>query len=314
MDTQIRPLIHIGFHKTGTSWLQDELFNNDSKVFHPISTLARHFVFDKHGFKLNSFDNNIEVITTEKENLLAETPISLGKIPVLSYERLSGSPFAGGVNASSHANRLKATFPDSKILIVIRNQQEAIFSAYFQYLTGGGIHSIKRFLNAKYNGLRPHFTLNHYCYHHIIEGYQHLFGKDNVMVLPYELFRDSTETYLSQLSAFVKVDIDLTTIDADAYRNKSKDHFVRYHFRFLGKYIKATELNDFPRRHNAFTKKIAWTLLRLLKSTCPPAFNTLTKRKVRETIGERIRGQFKESNQKTEALTGLNLSLYDYDR
>lgn len=313
MKTRIKPLIHIGFHKTGTSWLQDEVFNNESKVFHPISKLAPSFVFDKQGFKLNSFDKNTEVITEELNNLLAISPIDPAKIPVLSYERLSGSPFAGGVNASSHAGRLKTIFPKGKVLIVIRNQQDAIVSAYFQYLTGGGTHNIKRFLNAKYNGLRPHFTLNHYLYHHIIEGYQQLFGNDNVLVLPYELFRDSKAAYLGKIGAFINAEIDIETINTEVYRNKNEHHFVRYYFRWLSEYIKATELNDFPKRHNVVTKKMAWTLIGVLKSICPPAFNSRTKRNVREIVGEHIRSRFRESNQKTAALTGLDLFSYDYD-
>jgi hypothetical protein len=262
---------------------------------------------------LNSFDKNEITIINELEGMLDKQPIEGDRTPVISYERLSGSPFAAGVNASSNAHRLKSIFPDGKVLIVIRNQRDVILSAYFQYLSGGGTHSIKRFLNAKYNGLRPHFSMNHYHYHHIIERYQHLFGKKGVLVLPYELFSGNKEKYLSELGGFINKKINVETIDTKVYRNKNEDHFVRYHFRFLSKFIKSTELNDFPKRHNAVTKKLAWTTVRLLKSICTSALNSRTKLKLSKQLEEHIKNEFGESNQKTEVLTGLDLSYYGYD-
>lgn len=306
------PLIHIGFHKTGTSWLQDKVFTNDSEVFHPISKLAPYFVFDENGFKLNSFNKNEDVIKKELNNLLKDSPVLNGRIPVLSYERLSGSPFAAGVNASTHALRLKLIFPKGKVLIVIRNQQDAIHSVYFQYLTGGGTHGIKKFLNARYNGLRPHFSTNHYHYHYIIAEYQNLFGKENVLVLPYELFRDNKESYLSRISDFVGKEINIKNDVKNVFVNKNEYQFVRYNFRFLSKFIKATELNDFPKRHNWITKRVAWAFIKLLKLLSPSTLNSRTKSKVDRVITNHIGSEFRGSNQITQSLTDLDLSLYGY--
>ena len=62
-DTKI--LFHIGYHKTATSWLQNQLFISTSRNFVPVSknnkghsTLAKDFICDKEGYLLSSFDNN----------------------------------------------------------------------------------------------------------------------------------------------------------------------------------------------------------------------------------------------------------------
>ena len=62
-------LIHIGYHKTGSTWLRNEIFIDESDIFSPIkrehgghSQFADHFVCDEEGYILNSFDTNEKVL------------------------------------------------------------------------------------------------------------------------------------------------------------------------------------------------------------------------------------------------------------
>lgn len=305
-------LIHIGYHKTGTSWLQDEVFDLESSEFHSLSALAQHFVFDRQGYMLNSFDLNEKTINEELALLLNQKPIQSGKVPVLSYERLSGSPFSAGVNASRHAMRLKNIFPNAKILIVIRNQRDAILSVYFQYLTGGGTHGIKKFLKSKFNGLRPHFAASHYSYHHAIAYYQSLFGKDGVLVLPYELFHKNKFEYFQYLSEFLKKEIDPNTKDLKVYRNKNHHQFVRYQFRFLNHFLRPTELNNFAPLANTVSKKIAWRMFGALKKIPLASLNKKTKQNIENQIEGFIKEKYIESNKETQKLTGIDMSKFGY--
>ncbi|MCF8432637.1 MAG: hypothetical protein K9G34_11865, partial [Melioribacteraceae bacterium] len=69
-------LFHIGYHKTATSWMQNELFISKSKNFVPVSknkkgksTLATDFIYDKEGYLLSSFDNNEKTILKNFEEI-----------------------------------------------------------------------------------------------------------------------------------------------------------------------------------------------------------------------------------------------------
>jgi len=55
LDALTPPLVHIGYHKTGTNWLQEELFGNPHTGYrwlgkqpltHPVHTLVRARPFD----------------------------------------------------------------------------------------------------------------------------------------------------------------------------------------------------------------------------------------------------------------------------
>lgn len=305
-------LIHIGFHKTGSSWLQDNLLRTKNGTFHSISDLAPHFLIDKAKHTLNPFDLNLDVLNAELEQILAVSPVPAGHIPVISYERLSGSPFAAGNNSLSHALRLREMFPQARILIVIREQQSVILSGYFQYLTGGGTFSIDKYLNAYHNGLRPYFSMNHYQYHHIIKGYIDLFGKENVLVVPYEVFKKDKMAFFNQLSEFVEQKIDLSQVVFDKPVNINHHQFVRYRFRFLNALIKPTELNNFSWLSNRVTSSLSWRLMKLLLKLPLSSLDRKVKNKLNDKIGKAIAGKYTTSNQLTSELIGTDLESLGY--
>ena len=81
------------------------------------------------------------------------------RVPVISYERLSGNPHAGRFDARTIADRIKAAFPKARIFCVIREQNDMILSTYFQYLKIGGTDSVRDYLTRSYDGRRPGFSL-----------------------------------------------------------------------------------------------------------------------------------------------------------
>jgi len=207
-------LIHIGYHKTGTTWFQNELFVSGNPIFEPFSlgskghsSLVYYYIWtmestqDK-GYMLSPFDFNFDLIN-EKICEIKNKKFFDTKIPVFSSERLSGLPYAGGYDSKTIALRLKKTLPDSKIFIVIREQQSMILSTYLQYLTEGGIRSLKNFLNIKYDGRMPSFSPFIFDYRHLIIEYINLFGRENVLVLPYEMFKNEKEFFFTKLSEFI---------------------------------------------------------------------------------------------------------------
>jgi len=69
-------LIHIGYHKTGSTWLQKELFISSNSVFEPLSnqphghsSVSFKFIKGEDGYVLSSFNDNQKVIKKECDTL-----------------------------------------------------------------------------------------------------------------------------------------------------------------------------------------------------------------------------------------------------
>lgn len=314
------PLIHIGYHKTATTWMQNRLFIAANPVFEPLSehnsgasSLAPYFVWDANGYLLSPFANRDDELQAAIDDMLSKRPALLEKIPVLSNERLSGNPDASGFDAKSIAERIQASFPGAKILIVVREQESFIYSNYFNYIHSGGSHGIKKYLSTGYEGPRPHFSPCHVEYHRLVGSYQELFGKRNVLVLPYELFRSSHTAFLSHLGAFVGCDLEVPD-DAFAERiNLRNQTAADYHMRFLGRFRRHTSINDFSPWATPLTMRAAGWLLRACRRIVPERLNTGTKEAIRQEIATWAQGRFSRSNVELTRITGTDFSMFGYD-
>jgi len=71
-----------------------------------------------------------------------------GRLRVLSYEGLSGELWRGNFDSKRNADRIHQTFPNARILIVVRRQGGPLESLYKQYLLTGGVLSMPEFLAA----------------------------------------------------------------------------------------------------------------------------------------------------------------------
>ena len=191
-------LIHVGFHKTGTSWLQKELFNLGCG-FEPVLT---HYevmqLIDKK--RLYNFD-------AEGTAKYVKDKISdITNYPVISSEILSGSPLNSGLTSLENVYKLKKSFPNSKVLIFIRNQPDFLGSIYNQYVKTGGILNENLFLTLHETSPSHYFWSDeHIKYTGIIKEYIAEFGIENVMVYQYENFDDKKKFY-KELETFLGFD------------------------------------------------------------------------------------------------------------
>lgn len=176
-------LLHVGYHKTATSWMQQRLFVHE----HGYHQIARHrevwdHVVAPHGLLFDPAGMRAVI-----ERGMRELPA--GKVPVISSEILSGHPFYGGMGSDVFARRLKAIAPEARILISIRSQMRILTSVYMQYLLRGGTMSPQLFFAGDpelgFYGFRP----EHFEYHRLVKLYQELFGAENVHVMTQESLR-----------------------------------------------------------------------------------------------------------------------------
>ena len=222
-----KTIIHIGYHKTGTTWFQHILYPKMTNYKFCRSDIIRKYFIDIRPF---DFDPNIA-----KEAFKSDEDL------LLSDEELSGNMHNGGLNgylSFEIANRLKKVFPQAIIVIFIRNQWDIIASCYRQYIKEGGTYNITKYCNSKQYPIHREatFSFEHFKYDMLINHYQSLF--DNVLVYRYEDFREHSEK-------FVESYIDELGIEIDGTINYSQQKNVGYSNKLLRL---ARVLNEFTRK------------------------------------------------------------------
>lgn len=313
------PLVHIGYHKTASTWLQKNLFGAENEIFESLtrgktgkSSLAKKFIYDDERYLLSPFDDNIAGIESELESILKSKKDFQTKIPVLSDERLSGNPHSSGFDAKKIALMIKRVFPNGRILIVVREQKNLIFSTYFQYLSVGGTNSLETYLSTKYDGKRPHFSPNHINFLPLIKEYYDLFGNKNVLVLPYEMFRDKPTLFMSKIGNLLDVEINLSKDKFKVVVNKKRNQFLLYNLRVLNAFRKSTSINNYSAFSNRYTKKVSNSVFSLMGKVLPQRLDALVKGKLDLTIAKWADNRYHQSNKELSKLIGIDLSRYGY--
>jgi len=312
-------LIHIGYHKTASTWLQNTLFTSDNPVFEPLSdkdkgqsTLAEHFFSDEEGYYLSPFDDNEATIQAALNRILDERPALGTKYPVVSHERLTGNPHSGGFDGKKIAEMLKKIFPDGKVMVVIREQKSFILSDYFQYLHIGGTFGLKKYISPKYDGKLPFFSPHHVNYCNLVKAYHDLFGKDNVLVLPYELFRDDPSSFVSRIGEFIGSEV---TLEEDLFKkraNKKSHQSVMYYLRCVNVFRRATSANNYSALSNRVTRNIAKLIIKVAGLLAPSFLDNAVTGKLKRQVAEIIGDRYVESNRELSKLIDIDLSEYGY--
>lgn len=189
----MRPLVHIGYHKTASTWLQRQVFKPEMG-FEPMLDQAQldEMLVTPHDL---DFDPN-----TAKRTLLEPvSDVPSGRIPVLSSENLTGHPFFGGRDSAALARRLHSVLPEATILIIVRSQATILPSVYMQYLKRGGVQPPKQFFAGAAGVNYPGFDPHHFQYDRLIALYQSLF--ERVIVLTYEALKRDPQAFAARLLA-----------------------------------------------------------------------------------------------------------------
>jgi hypothetical protein len=301
-------LIHIGYHKTASTWLQQGIFNQEKFGF--VSPWSRSDYYEKL-LLVNPF--TFDVVNTR---LFYDQRIKKAEtnqlVSVISEERLSGSITSGGYNNHQMGNRLYSLFPEAKILIVIRNQLDMIWSIYKHRLRSDLTVGINDYLNQiqkEFPAFEPFFNLDYLQYHWLINHYQTLFGKDKVLVLPYEMLREDAQLFLEKISNFTG-----TNIDSEMELPK-----VNEGYSYLSLYVKRWT-NCFAPRTSMVNKSLyqkinnsfLYQLNQVINKTIPKTLSQKVENKMKKKIAEKIDNYYVESNIITSNLIDIDLSHYNY--
>lgn len=194
-------IVHIGFPKTATTFLQKSVFPNFGDINFIDYRTCEEIFFPI--MLLDDIDLDLDQVNSKLQRKLSNDKLNL-----FSFEGLCGAPFIyKGLSRSAIPSRLKK-IGFNKVIITIRDQVSQMDSLYRQYILQGGVVRFKDFIdfNKKFNLYNRVFNLEYLNYFKLIKLYQEVFGIENVLVLSHvQLITDQT-LYIRKLTDFMKID------------------------------------------------------------------------------------------------------------
>lgn len=308
-DVNSKPklLIHIGYHKTASTFWQENVFSGKS-----INMVDRQSV-QNNILMPSPYEFNAEALNNWLKSWCTDDQLN-----VISDEELSGNihTSGGGRSITYEVIERLATITgmDVIVLIFIRNQQAMIESCYRQYIKKGGCFSFKNYIRSSEKGsLRyrfPGFSFEHFKYDDVIEHCISKFGKDKVNVIPYETFKQSPENVINQLSDVVGTQLTIRDNNTNTIKNRSYSNLSVLMARVTNRFFN----HDPICRHSLFGLNRLYYVLRKMYMTLD---GLLPKRLVyRSYISDELATElsetYKTSNQRTTEMTGLDLKSLKY--
>ncbi|SNR72030.1 hypothetical protein [Puniceibacterium sediminis] len=300
-------VIHIGYHKTATTWMQRLLFTPE----HGYRQIADHgdvfrHIVQPHGL---SFDPE------DMRALIAErlAPVGPAEVPVISSEILSGHPFFGGHGSDVYAERLARIAPGARILISIRAQLRILPSVYMQYVLRGGTMPWQRFFDGTEEPGYFGFSPRHFEYDLLVAQYQRLFGAQNVHVLTQESLSADMDAAALRVAEFAG-NTGFTTLAAAARRVDAPSYpeFGAPLLRRLN-HVQSSTLNPWPILSLGRTPKGLYKGAGYLLKRKWVRGMMSGRKPVSDHVRERFAGCFDDSNARLAALVPHPLDLSGYN-
>ena len=293
------PIVHIGYPKCASTWLQSDVF-----------PLFRRRLYQKIGSPLWGELDKLLYQERYQAGRLSDAVASAPHPVILSRE---GVVFSGRHRTSLRAGRkeiaerLKSELPGARILIVTRNQQSLVLSVYRQYIHRGGTVPFGRWLGGSSAG----YTVDpaQYDFYAAVCEYMNLFGRENVLVLPYELLLERPDMFLEGLASFSGEE-NLFVGQQARRRNASLSPKGVALLRTWNKWFRRSIHNTqpplplpFPSRHRGLFQKLVDPILIHTGSSEPSEDRALA---------EAFAAMFSSSNQELEALLRMDLRRLGY--
>lgn len=305
-----RPVIHIGFHKTGTSWFQQAVY--------PLVT--SHALVDRDLVRSTFMGGDaFDFDPDQARNALEQ--LSSGKPVLICEEDLSGVLHIGAAStfiARVVAERLRDSFPDAEIVIFIRAQAEAAASWYGQYVREGGTASPRRYFfpdEYLFPGRNMPFKIARFDFSQLdfaglVQHYDELFGRERVHVFAYErLAADPSEVLvrLRELGLDFPVEQVPTARVNAAYRKG-----ILPLARFTGLFTSRSVVNKRTIIHLPFWFRARLNLLELLDSIPLMGRRIQADDVIDEGTRRWIAARFWRGNQWLQQRMGVNLGDLGY--
>ncbi|MGM0704242.1 MAG: hypothetical protein ACQEUG_17820 [Pseudomonadota bacterium] len=190
--------IHLGLHKTGSTFFQKRYF----PIFNAYKSLRYDLPsFLEYVLHCNDlyFNDQEALFILRKELKVAN---HLSKKLIISDEQFSGAPWDNANDRKKIFDRLNLIFPDASYILVLREQEEMVKSLYLEYIKKGGSAKWYQFIGCKKNELS--FSrgayLDYYNYYNYVVQCT---SEERILLLPYEWFCSEPRSFLEKIAQFI---------------------------------------------------------------------------------------------------------------
>jgi hypothetical protein len=271
-------LLHIGYPKTGSNFIQ-HWFASHPDVYFRLDKMA--------GFggpkEIPLYANNNAAL--HKLFVLSEEQLSVwgGKLDIVNVKYTPGD--IKSLQEKTCAT-LHALYPAATVLIFTRGYESLLKSQYSHYIKIGGTLDVNDFLQENVPNV-----LALYDYTYLISKYVEYFGKDNVVVMPYELLRESPEKF----TRYITDRLSLRGIEADySKKNESLDGWRLYKYRRLSSMFRSM-IDFLPYNAQLYVYSRYQGLL--FYGKLEPLMKFIKPQKIEQSVPSAILAQFKHSAQ-----------------
>lgn len=298
-------LAHIGLPRAASNWLQAELFGRFDRGFFPLlpktvspalTARDRAKYLGKHLQRRRSEDLSQRGVFDPQafQAQIRDWDWKHEGRPVLSNQHFSGSLHGDRIDVAAALRDIRAVFPHVLILIMIREQADALVSAHIKYLRRGGREGLNKYLSREEN-------LIIFDYGEQVERLHGVFGKEAVLVFPYEVFASNRLAFLERLARFSQTEIPRDSVSDLPPVNVSTMYLARRFTRFLA-------ARDSGRRRSSPSRAVCG----LLGRATPLWLEERHRDQQRRVAVGALADRFARCNQTTAALLGLELGSLGY--
>lgn len=304
------PVFHIGYVKTATTFLQRHVFGRADLGMalaggphsrgHIVAglVLADDYVFDPAALAARFAE-------------LEAPQRAQGLLPIWSEEVLLGDPLAGRYDGPANLRRLKAAFPEARIVITLREQRAMALSMLREYAKQGGVAPPADFIGTGREPLaftpllRPDFLR----FERAVGFCRDAFGPGRVLVLPQEMLRADPEDYFARLGRFLDLPLSPPPGKAMGGDNVGRGLAAVALSRGLNRLVRRSPL----RPDQGLAWRIRERAIRGFDRAVPRTVDARIEARLRAMIDVRYRGEFAAGNRLLARMTGLDLGRHGYD-
>ena len=262
-------LIHVGIHKAGSTFLQKNIFPNVSNIsylgFYNDDFLLNEIIYfqtcSDYNFDINKIKKLINFLEENKKN---------NRSTLISSEGFTGTIqpqyFGSGIFIELIAKRIKKFIENPKIILILRNQRDAITSLYKDDIQFGYNCDFKEWIfeRSKIN------ALDYFKYDKTVEIYHQIFNKENVKIYFYEnIFKNknSLNFFLGDLNLKIDIENYINEKLLSDKSNVSNDYLSTIITKYLNKFMSTKlskgytfgkyNIKTYNIWRNSFSKKIS---------------------------------------------------------
>ena len=305
-------LFHIGLHKTGASLLQGQFFTPENGYI-PVQEdkVLRLFVekFNTTPLSAEEYDDVARIRTEAFE---------LGNVAVLSHERLSGYPVCGSHDRFSMLARIASISPTPKVLLVIREQKSWIYSMWKQSIIDGSDLTLREFIDRPQatESPSPFFNPDVIDYLLFYNTLVDAVGEQNVLVLPYELLRDSPMSFAKRIKQFTHDTKNVPSFETSEMNNSASILHLAV-LRLFHRYVFKTDLAPRGLINAASNSAGAGKGYKAIRTGCRWIFERwkvfdARASSHRRLIKQHLGHKFSDSNEQLDRRLQIDLKKYRY--